>query len=967
MPGMPSSRFGVRPVHSNRWFCDVGFGRGGRLGVACSRDWCDWGSGGAVIGREREVAVVSAFLDSIGRGSHALLLEGEAGIGKSTVWFEAVRLAGVRGYRVLGARPAESEARLSYAVLADIVGSAFDETRAALPAPQERALAATLLRVATDVPADPRATATALVGVLGELVRDGPVLVAIDDVQWVDAASERALGFAARRLPAELGLLLARRTEGEDVVPLDLDRALPEGRLGRVVLGPLSLASLHHIVSGRLTGAPTRSTLARIAQASGGNPLFALEIARALVAAQGEPGQRPLPVPRSVQALAAGRVGALSLAAREVVLVAAALSRPTIETIASAVAGEREVLPAILEAEEAGVLVTEQGRVRFTHPLLASAVYGAASDARRGQLHRRLAAVVTDEEERARHLAQSTTQADEATASTLEQAARHAALRGAFDAAVELFAAACRLTPAGSDEVLVRRTLGHGSSLLKTGDVIGARLLAEGATARDLPAAMQAQRLQLLAEVAWDDGAIGLATAYLEQALGLAAGDPPLSARISARLVLIGVPGAPARALEHAERAVQRVSADREPEVFSSLLIDLCLLDLLLGRTPRTELMRRGLELEARAGPDAYPHPVPLIWFQCIDDVEAARERYVRESGWARDHGDEPHGAERLGYLALVEFQAGRCELAEELIERSCDTIEERLEVSGRFAYPFAWRSLIDAHRGRLDRARTTLWPLVEETAGAEKAWWAAILLSVLGFVEYAAGDHQAADRALTHMRELLDQIGIKDGLIDRTEPFHVELLVQLGEVDRARSTLARLEQRGQTFPRIWIDATLPRARAIVTAAEGDLAGALVALDTLDLKATSRLPFELGCAWLTKGRVHRRAKQRRAAAAAFGEAVEIFERLAAPAWAQRARSELDVVGPRRRAPDELTATELRVAELAATGLTNREIAKAAFISGKTVEAHLAHVYRKLGIHSRAELGARMGRNPEAAR
>ena len=269
------------------------------------------------------------------------------------------------------------------------------------------------------------------------------------------------------------------------------------------------------------------------------------------------------------------------------------------------------------------------------------------------------------------------------------------------------------------------------------------------------------------------------------------------------------------------------MSGDDEPQALSSLLIDLCLLDLRLGRTPRTELLRRGLALEARAGPAAYPHPVPLIWFQCIDDVEATRERHRREAEWARDHGDELQAAERIGYLALVEFHAGRCDLAEELIERSCDTIEERLEVSGRFAYPFAWRSLIDAHRGRFERARTTLRPLLEETAGAEKAWWAAILLSVLGFVEFAAGDHQAADRALTHMRQLLDEMGIKDGLLDRTEPCHIESLVQLGEVDRARETLARLEQRGRTFPRIWIDSTLPRARAIVTAAEGDLAARL--------------------------------------------------------------------------------------------------------------------------------------------
>jgi predicted ATPase len=175
------------------------------LGVACARDPSDRGSGDAVIGREREIAVVSAFLDSIPGGSQALLLEGEAGIGKSTVWFEAVRLAEARAYRVLRARPAESEARLSFAVLADLVGPAFDETRTALPAPQERALAATLLRVATDEPADPRTTATALLGVLA---RAGPVLVAIDDVQWVDAASERALEFAARWLPRPAGVAL---------------------------------------------------------------------------------------------------------------------------------------------------------------------------------------------------------------------------------------------------------------------------------------------------------------------------------------------------------------------------------------------------------------------------------------------------------------------------------------------------------------------------------------------------------------------------------------------------------------------------------------------------------------------------------------------------------------------------------------------------------------------------------------
>jgi hypothetical protein len=152
----------------------------------------------------------------------------------------------------------------------------------------------------------------------------------------------------------------------------------------------------------------------------------------------------------------------------------------------------------------------------------------------------------------------------------------------------------------------------------------------------------------------------------------------------------------------------------------------------------------------------------------------------------------------------------------------------------------FAWRALIDAHRGRFERARATLRPLVEEAARTEKAWWGAILLSVVGFVEFAAGEHAAADDALVRMRRLLDGIGIRDGLLDRTEPFHVESLVALGELARAREVLARLEDRGRMIPRLWIDVTLPRARALVLAAEDDTAAALGAIDELDVATAVR-------------------------------------------------------------------------------------------------------------------------------
>jgi DNA-binding NarL/FixJ family response regulator len=143
-----------------------------------------------------------------------------------------------------------------------------------------------------------------------------------------------------------------------------------------------------------------------------------------------------------------------------------------------------------------------------------------------------------------------------------------------------------------------------------------------------------------------------------------------------------------------------------------------------------------------------------------------------------------------------------------------------------------------------------------------------------------------------------------------------------------------------------------------VLAAEGDVSGALAALDELDREAATKLPFDLGRALLVRGRLLRRAKQKRAAADTLREALAIFERLGASAWEAQARAELDRVGL-RRSPDELTATERRVAELAAEGLTNREVASKAYMSPKTVQANLTRIYRKLGIRSRAELGARM--------
>lgn len=444
------------------------------------------------------------------------------------------------------------------------------------------------------------------------------------------------------------------------------------------------------------------------------------------------------------------------------------------------------------------------------------------------------------------------------------------------------------------------------------------------------------------------------ACAQLERAGTDASGDQRLRGRILARLALMSVPIDPRRAVEHAIAAMRLLREKEEPELVAGALIDRFWAEVLLGRDPPFRLLAKGLELE-KANP---PHPVPLIWFRCVDAVDEARARFAAEDQWYREHGEERLRGNRLGYLSLIELRAGRWELAAQHAERSCDTTEQVL-VSGPLAIPFAFRSLVDAHRGNIDRARSTLLPLIAETERAEKPWWAAILLSALGFVEFAANEHAAADRALMRMRKWLDSIGALDAPFDRSEPFHVEALLALDERDRAREALARLEQRHRTLPRLWTATTLPRARALVLAAEGNVAAALDALDELDTVSASQLPFELAWGQLVKGRLYRRANHKLLAAETLGQAAAGLERLGASAWAKQARTELARVGLRHRSRDELTDSERRVAQLAASGLTNREVAQAAFVSPKTVEANLARVYRKLGIRSRAELGARM--------
>jgi predicted ATPase len=406
------------------------------------------GSAMTLIGRDTEMAAITTFLEAVPSGPSALLISGEPGIGKTSLLSEGVNAARDRSFRVLLGRPVEAETRLSFAGLDDLVGGVFSEALPELPPPQQQAIRAALLLEGSPAPSpDPRAIGLAFLGILRFLARSGPVLIAVDDVQWLDAPTTTALAFALRRLDGEpIGLLAAQRSRG-DREPSELDMAIHRDRLRRLDLGPLTLGALHRLIATRLGRALSRPGLVRIHTASGGNPFYAVEMARALIRIGGRvDAHQPLPVPENLRDLLRARLTALPPAAREVLPAVAAMADPTVSAVESVAPSGRGAV-GLEAAADAGVVEDAGERERFTHPLLSSAVYSRLLPGRRRELHRRLAAVVRDPEERARHLALGADEPDAAVAAALDEAERQAAGRGAPDIAAELAEMASSMTP----------------------------------------------------------------------------------------------------------------------------------------------------------------------------------------------------------------------------------------------------------------------------------------------------------------------------------------------------------------------------------------------------------------------------------------------------------------------------------------------------------------------------------------
>jgi DNA-binding CsgD family transcriptional regulator len=912
---------------------------------------------GSIAGREAELAVVRQFIRGHADGPASLTIAGEAGIGKTTIWTQALLDAKAAGVSVRSCRCSQSDAAWSFAGLGDLFDGLNPSELAALPAVQQRALSAALLISRSDREPGSRVVGVAVLGVLRSLARSGPLLLAIDDVQWLDISSRSVLSFALRRLDHEpVRLITSSRTGTASEATSDL--GLPGEQL---VVGPVSVGVMQRIIQTRLRDPLARPVLTRIHQATGGNPMMCLEMTRALQRRDaGLPASDPLPVPADLRVLVADRLRGLSRQTREALLLTGALAHPTVTAVAAAVGDAAAATRCLEEAAAAGVLEVDGERVRFTHPLIASIPYADLNLAARLALHERLAGTVTHPEERARHAALGSVGPSSAVAAALDSAAGHARRRGSIDAAAELARLALSRTAAG-DPDLLRRTVDAARYLFLLGDPVAARQLLAGAVDATPPGPARVDALLLHASIAsWESGDATVAR-WCELALAEAGEDRLLLARSHATFADTSPSGA-AVDLFHAEAAVELLEAmpAAPAGLLANALSNVAMHRFRLGRGLAVSSLERAAALQAQAEPVPVSDRAGLalgMYLKVVDRFEESRAWLETIRTCAVDEGDDSALPITLGHLAALECWAGEYEAAIALATEGRDHAE-RMGI--RAPMPASVHVLALAHRGRTEQARA----LGERDLAADESagFWSAVALDLrsLGTAELMAGDiPAAADHFLRALQISSEEIGINEPAILRLHPDAIEALIALGRVEEAERLTRQLDAATEANHHPWSTVMAARCHGLLKAANGERTAAVELLEgALVEHPRLPMPFEEARTRLLLGRMLRRAGYRTRARQELETACGMFLALGTPVQERQARTELDGIGGRRRLEFDLTPVEQRIAALVAAGQTNREVAAATFMSVRTVESHLGRIYRKLGIRSRTELAAR---------
>jgi DNA-binding CsgD family transcriptional regulator len=899
---------------------------------------------GPLLGRDAEVELVTALLDGIDASGGTLVFRGEPGIGKSRLLAEAARLARDREITVLRTNGVQAEAQLAFAGLHQLVRPIRDRA-ANLPSAHRTSLDAAF-GVADDAPPEQFRIAMAPLDLLSDVASEAPVLVIVDDAHRLDRPSADVLAFVARRIESDPIVVLVATRDGHPS-PLT-GAALPEHSLG--ALGAAAATELLEASAPKLAPA-ARS---RVLREAAGNPLALIELPLARQAAP-FPGD-PLPLTDRLEQAFAARVDDLPESTQWLLLVAAVDDEEHVGEVlraGSLAAGAELDVDDLQPAAAAAIVELGVQTVRFRHPLMRSAVLQGASTQRRRRVHEALAAALHEQPDRAIwHRAALLAGIHEDVAADLEAVGERARRRGAADVA----AAALRR----------------------------AAELSEPAT--------RIARLLTAAELAFELGQVDAVTALVDEVHRALPG-PLEEARASCIEVMVDP-----RPLESDDRTRALIAAAEQGGDAGDRDLHIDLLWLVAMRAmwtdPGPEGRSRVVQAAARLGDARAEDPRIVAIHAYADPLGHAPEVLARLRHAATLGDRDPEPARHFGAAAFI---IGAFDLALPFLRTAVDGLRAQgrlghlprgLMLYGTVAARLAdWNVAIpaaDEGRRLAIEFGEPMWEAGAETVAAtiagmrgdaEAAEAAAARAEQQGL---AAGAHTTV--ALAQVGRVLARLGLGQHddayaaarpLFDPDDPaYHpvisswiigelAEAAIHADQVEDAGAQLTAVEAAAGPTPAIWVALGLRHARALLAGDDDEAARQFAEGLCADL---DRWPFQRARLLLVQGQLLRRQRHIADSRAPLRTARDIFDALGCAAWGDRARRELRASGEssRRRDPearDQLTAQELQIAQLAAEGLTNREIGQRLYLSHRTIATHLYRVFPKLNITARTELAA----------
>lgn len=906
-----------------------------------------------VLDRRPEKQALVEVLDSVRAGmSGALVLRGEPGVGKSALLGFAVESA--VDLQVIRIVAVESERSLGFAAVHQLLHPLLPAAEK-LPEPQRRALGAAF-GLASGPPVDPFVVGVAVLTLLANAAEERPVLCVIDDAQWLDAESASTLGFVARRLLADsVGLLFAIRETAEPDPRL---QALPSLRITG-----LPEQDAHELIQNSISRPIDDQMAARVIAETGGNPLAVIEAARALTYDERgwlAPLHQPLPIGRRLEELFARRVEGLPTDTQTLLLLAAADRPDRSNRLWRAAAALGVPDSAIEPAEATGLVVFPD--VQFSHPLIRSAVYHAATAAQRRQVHRALAAACDpdlDAIPRAWHLAAAAPRPDETVADQLEAAAGQSRTRGGYAATAELLESAVQLTP--DEQRQAERRLLAAQAHVLAGSVDRADdLLVQAIEVLHDPLST-AQAIGLKGRIQFHIGHVAeAASALVEAAHRLRPLDPRAAAEalLSALEAIVFAGWASSISLLHeiAEIASDLPLTGDPADHATTLLLQGYTARATDGYSAAVPALRPAVDAFVRGDvePGVALRRLELVASTATDllDDAAAEQLTTQWADLARERGALARLAAALAFRsAFVDCPGGRLTAA-----RAAESeAHELAEVTHNPAVvpPTGAHTLLTlVLSGREAEARATAAAVAGDARGRKAAGEAAFAAYFLGVLEISLGNYGSAlrclDLAYTDDTPLVGT---------RALPDLVEAAVRAGRRDLAERALARLEDRATATATPLAVGLLARSEALLATPDEARRGYEEALNVL--RQTRSAP-ELARTHLIYGEWLRRQRHRREAREQLRAAFDMFDGMGLACFVERARVELLATGEhaRKREPgtrDDLTPQEAQIAALVSRGDTNREIAEQLFVTPSTVEYHLRKIFRKLEVTSRTQL------------